>query len=45
MKKPFFESRLWKIIVFVLPILIKKAPFIKTEKDVKRIDDISDIMK
>jgi hypothetical protein len=45
MKKPFFESRFWKTIVFVLPILIKKVPFVKTEKDVKRIDDISEILK
>jgi hypothetical protein len=45
MKKPFFESRFWKIIVFVLPIFIKKAPFVKTEKDIKIIDDVSDILK
>jgi hypothetical protein len=45
MKKPFFESRFWKIVAFVLPILIKKAPFVKTEKDIKRIDDISEILK
>jgi hypothetical protein len=45
MKKPFFESRFWKVIVFVIPLLIKKAPFVKTEKDIKRINDISDILK
>jgi len=45
MKKPFFNSRLWKIIVFIAPMLLKKAPFIKTEKDKQRIDDISDILK
>jgi hypothetical protein len=45
MKKPFFESRLWKIITFIVPIFIKKAPFVKTDKDRQRIDDVADILK
>jgi hypothetical protein len=45
MKKPFFESRFWKIVALVLPILLKKAPFVKTEKDVNRIDDVTEILK
>lgn len=45
MKKPFFESRLWKIIVFIAPVLLKKAKFTKTDKDRQRIDDVADILK
>lgn len=45
MKKTFFESRFWKILVFVLPIILKKMPFTKTQTDEKRIDDVADILK
>ena len=45
MKKTFFESRFWKIIVFIAPIFLKKAKFVKTDKDIKRIDDVADILK
>jgi hypothetical protein len=45
MKKPFFESRFWKVVVFVLPILLKKAHFVKTEKDVKIIDNVTEVLK
>jgi hypothetical protein len=40
MKKPFQETIVGRIALTLLSILIKKAPFIKTNQDKKNVDDV-----
>jgi hypothetical protein len=45
MKKPFWKTTVGRIILAVLPMVLKKAKFNKTEKDSKNIDEVIDILK
>jgi hypothetical protein len=40
MKKPFFETVVGRILLKVLPIVLKKQNFIKTDQDKKNVDDV-----
>lgn len=43
------KNKIWEIIksvgLFILPILVKKQKFIKTDQDRKNVDDAADILK
>lgn len=40
MKKPFFETVVGRILLTILPIVLKKQKFIKTDQDKKNVDDV-----
>jgi len=45
MKKPFFKTIVGRIILLIVPSILKKQKFVKTDKDIDRIDNISEILK
>jgi len=40
MKKPFFDTVVGRILLTILPIVLKKQKFIKTDQDKKNVDDV-----